>query len=187
MDTNADWLRLVKAVSRVVDALPAKVGALAVNFSKERFRLQNWADTTREAWPARGRTRRSAKRRQGAILVDTGRLRSSIRVTGNSRHYIAIGTDVPYARAHNYGYRGTVSIKAHKRRQFEKKTVSYRSRAGNTRSRTEQVATGQAGEVKAHTRRMNLPRRQYLGESAILTRRIERLMQAEFTNALKTA
>ena len=40
------YFNLLDRVSRVVDTLPRRAATEAVNFSKERFKQQNWVDTT---------------------------------------------------------------------------------------------------------------------------------------------
>lgn len=133
---------------------------MAVNFSKERFVQKNWIDRNREAWTPRKRPAR------GSILVRSGRLKRSIRKVSQGNYYVYIGTDVPYAKIHNEGGRidRTVSVKAFTRRGRQRGTQN----------------------VRAHSRRMNIgmPKRQFLGESALLNRRIERFMSRELDNEI---
>ena len=151
-------------LTRAINALPARVATLAVNFSKERFIKQNWHDASQEPWEKRRGRRRGGDRRQGgAVLVDSGRLKRSIRVISANKEQIIIGTDVPYAEIHNEGFEGQQNVRSHQRR-----------------SRTGRVYT-----VRAYTRRMSMPERRFLGESQELANRIENLMETELSKALQ--
>jgi phage gpG-like protein len=151
-------------LTRAINALPARVATLAVNFSKERFIKQNWHDASPEPWEKRRGRRRGGDRRQGgAVLVDSGRLKRSIRVISANKEQIIIGTDVPYAEIHNEGFEGQQNVRSHQRR-----------------SRTGRVYT-----VRAYTRRMSMPERRFLGESQELANRIENLMETELSKALQ--
>ena len=152
--------------------MTSHAGTIAVNFSKERFRNKNWVDRTREKWPNRKRKSR------GTLLSKSGRLKRSIRKLAHGNYYVFIGTDVPYAQIHNEGgeIKKTVSVRAHSR--------SRAVTRGNGRARKPKKPTG---KVKAHTRKMNLTiaKRQFLGNSAVLTRRIERHMYKQIEKELK--
>ena len=81
----------------------------------------------------------------GQVLnVQTGRLRRSInyRVTETGTGIEArVGTNVEYARIHEFGFKGTVNVREHMRKGK------------------------QAFKVRAHTRRVNLPERSFLRSS----------------------
>lgn len=160
-----DELRILNSVTNCISKLPGIIATEAVNFSKERFVAQNWIDTNTEPWKARKTKRTSATRNRGAILVDTARLKRSIRKIKVTTTGAVIGTDVPYASAHNNGFRGRKNVKAH----------NSRSRKGND------------FKVKAHTANVNLPRRRFIGESAALNKRIERTCTAEIMRAIKAS
>ena len=97
---------------------------------------------------------------------------------------MVVGTDVPYAQLHNKG--GTINkvvqVKAHTR----KVTIRQRkvSRKGNVTTR---VIGSKIVNVRAHNRHMNLtmPKRQFLGESELLTRRIEMHINRELNKELQ--
>lgn len=84
----------------------------------------------------------------GQVLhVRTGTLRRSInrKVFDQGGGVVAsVGTNVRYARAHEYGFAGDVDVRAHVRA----------SRDG-----------GEAIRVRAHTRRVNMPERSFLRSS----------------------
>jgi len=162
MPLSLDYITKINRLQKLYVKFPELAGIEAVNFSKERFRQKNWLDRTREKWKPRKR------KAPGSLMVGkgSGRLKKSIRKVRQTRNSVTIGTDVPYARIHNEG--GDIT-----------KTVSVRS---HTRKRK-----GRSTKVKSHARKMNtsIPKRQFVGESAILLRRIERLLQREITNILK--
>jgi len=151
------------------------LGEVAVNFSKERFLHENWLGTKPEPWKPRkttgnrkrDRNERSTsdrKKRRG-LLIDSGRLKHSIRPLKTTANSITIGTDVPYAKTHNEGFNGTVSqkVKQHAR-----------------------VRNGRQESVKAHTRAVNMsvPKRQFmptkLNESPQLVSRLQKTVIREF-------
>jgi len=159
--------------------LPYKVGVICVAYSKARFRYQNWLDTAPEPWKPRSK---SAKRNKGrSILIDTGRLRRSIRIINTTSNSVTVGSDVPYAAVHNDGYSGTIQIPLHIRKRFKKDKQG--TGVFNVKTRKERMKTvkKEAGEtiVKAHTRKLNLPRRRFLGNSKLLRVQISNLIDKE--------
>lgn len=171
-----NFIKTLDKLASVTARLPARAGTVAVNFSKERFVQKNWVDHTRQPWKKRKREGR------GSTLVQSGRLKRSIRKITATRNWILIGTDVPYARIHNEGgvIKQTVQVKAHKRRTSR----AARTKTGR-RSKNKRETTG-ITTVKAHTRRMQfeIQQRQFLGDSAVLGRRIERLIEKDIKKAL---
>lgn len=142
---------------------PRFVGTIGVGFFKENFRRQGFVDTSLQKWQAR--RRKDAAKNRRAILVKTGRLRRSIRITASSHQSVRIGTDVPYAKIHNEGgtINQTVKVRSHKRR----------TRKGST-------------TVKGHSRKVNtkIPKRQFAGNSAGLNKRIQRQTIQRLRNIL---
>jgi len=124
----------------------------AVNFSKERFVHKNWVDKKTKPWKIRKNGQTS-----GSLMVDSGRLKRSIRKLKITQNSVTIGTDVPYAQIHNEG--GQISkvanVKAHSRKR-----------------------NGREHRVKTHTRNVNIniPKRQFLGNSQVLNNRIENMI-----------
>lgn len=159
---NIDKILQAK-LQRAISRLPALLVNEAVNWSKNNFTRQGFPGKSFERWPAR---KAGSKRNAGrALLVNTARLKRSIRPisTGNLR--ASFGTDVPYARAHNYGFKGTVNVKQHKRAKFGTIRVSTGKSAQPFKNK--RTITG-TGTVKAHQRKMNLPRRRFIGYSPVL-------------------
>lgn len=100
----------------------------------------------------------------GQVLhVRSGTLRRSInqRVEEKAGGIFGyIGTNVEYAGAHEYGFKGVVSIKEHVRR--EKKVISPKYNKKKDVWIVRKKLTGFSTIVSAHTRQMTLPERSFL-------------------------
>jgi phage gpG-like protein len=170
MNETREYFAMLDRVAAAANKLPRRAATEAVNFSKERFRKQNWVDYTTQPWkPRKPAWQKQSKRRgQRAILIDTGRLRRSIRVVHVDSHRAVIGTDVPWARVHNEGFRGQV-----------KQNIAAHTRSGGV--------TRKSHRVKSHTRTINqhIPQRQFIGASAVLQARLVRLGVSEINKAIK--
>ena len=177
--------QIERALFQCIADLPEQIGMLAVNFSKQRFVEQNWHDTSPEAWEPRRRLRRGGKRRQnGAILVDSGRLKRSIRVISVTPTSVTIGTDVPYAQIHNDGFNGSQSVRAHKENvKAHRRKQKVKGKNGKWKTKTVTVKA-HTRKIGAHTRNMKMPRRRFLGESAELERQIADFITSEIQSAL---
>lgn len=119
--------------------------------------------------------------------MQSGRLRRSIRVLRTTTDAVVIGTDVPYAAAHNDGFRGTVNVRVHKRNRYKKGrkgTGVYSVKTKKERTRTVTSYDG-AHWVQSHTRTVRIPKRQFLGDSPYLRARIQRMIAAEIMRAAK--
>lgn len=170
-----DFIRKMDALSKVHSKLPTEIAAIAVNFSKERFREQAWLDSTKEPWKKR-KLRRKGKTRSQTLLVNTGRLKRSIRKIYADSDKIIIGTDVPYAQIHNDGgiINTNVSVKAHNVKSF-------------SRTRKGRVEKVKEHNVRSHNRKVNtkIPARKFIGSSYTLQRRIYLLAASRYAKALK--
>ena len=166
----AELDEIKNALHQTVRRLPAIIATEAVNFSKDRFREQNWVDTHTEPWKPRkrslsfGRGRGVRLEKPGrAILVKSGKLKRSVRKIYISEKEIIIGSDVAYAKAHNDGFRGAVKqrVKAHTRKN--------------------------GVEVKDFDRVVyqNIPRRRFMGKSAVMIQKLERTAAAEINRTIK--
>lgn len=175
--------QLSDELQKYIKGLPKLIGREAVNFSKDRFRFANWMDKTRESWQPRNPDLRPG----GALLVKSGRLRNSIRVINTTSNSVTIGSDVPYAEAHNEGLKGTVSVRAHVRKLKAKdkfKLKKGKSGKKKTQLLFEKIATGIA-IVKPYTRQMNNKRRRFMGESDFFNRRINAIVERDLNDKLK--
>lgn len=149
----------MERLERFYRQVPNRAATIAVAFSKDRFREQAWVDVRTERWQKRRERGRQARKNQGrAILVKSGRLKRSVRKIRVGSNVAVIGTDVPYAAIHNYGG----------------KITTRKARGQRVRSSDDKPAPN-----------ATMPRRQFLGESQVLARRIERDMASQVLKVLR--
>lgn len=173
--TNALQNKLKKAVA----SLPVILANEAVNHSLDAFKAQ--------AWDGQQWRRRIYRKGQGSsILIKSGRGRRGMRVISTSATGFVYGNDVPYMAAHNRGFSGTVKVKAYKRNKYSKSKqgTGKFTKSGKERMKTVSTLSG-SKNVKAHTRRMNLPRRQFAGKSQQLMQRLINKGQSHILKAFK--
>lgn len=123
------WSIKLAKLKQVLRRLPRDVGNEALKWFIDNFRKQQSPEG--QAWKARKDGDGSR-----ALLVKSGRLRKSIRLTRITSNSFRIGTKVEYGRYHNEG-------------------------------------TGK------------IPQRQFLGKSAIMMRRLERMIKAKILWAIR--
>lgn len=155
--TSPNFRKLVDGIKKLQGDAPRMAGAKAVAFFKDSFKRQGWVyNASLKRWEPR----KQNQGKQRAILIKTGRLRRSIRIMATTATAVKVGSDVPYAEAHNEGAEisAAVTVRSHRRR----------TRKGTT-------------TVNSHRRRVHhkIPRRQFIGHSPDLMKSIER----EFTRA----
>ena len=175
---NTTIENIEQQVRAVIISLPQMIGTEVVNFALQNFANQGFNGNHFQSWPTRKTVTKKNKGR--AILVQSGRLKRSIRITRYITDGVAVGSDTPYAKVHNEGFRGTVQVKAFQRNKYESKKVETGklTKKGNMRMKTVQSIAGTI-PVKAHTMRMNIPKREFLGNSPYLEARITRLIAAQ--------
>lgn len=157
-----------------IDKLPREVRALGVQFFKLRFRAGGWYDTTFMAWKKR---KSKGKGKQGrAILVQSGRLRNSIRgeVRGTD---VSFGTDVPYAQVHNSG--GSITRYARSETFVRKRVVKGKNKGQFKKGRI----AGRGMSFSESTG--NMPQRQFMGASAHLNRLVTRTIENKVKRVFK--
>jgi phage gpG-like protein len=156
--------KLQEKTKAILFRLPMIIGNEAVNFTLDNFRRQGFLGSTFERWNKRKKSWRKKDDNGRSILISTGRLRRSVRVIQATPDTIVIGSDVPYAKAHNEGLRLGV----------------IQSVQGFTRKN--------GVDVKAHKRRINMkiPRRRFMGNSPYLNAKLQRVTSAEFNKEIKT-
>lgn len=168
--------RICKNIERAVRIIPGKTAVIAVKFSKERFREKKWINKREHPWT-------KTNKRRGSTLIKSGRLKESIHTIHIGADYAIIGTDVPYARAHNDGgtFTGTETVRAHDRRSHKRKAHTTRSgkriKAGTVRTHA----------VKSHQRsyKRTFIKRQFLGQSQYLTNQLTNMIQTEIQKAVQ--
>lgn len=148
---NFDFKAQLNQFIQYRNGLTRIIGNEAVNFYKKSWSRQGFIENSRvEKWAPR---KQGKRRNTRAILVKSGRLRRSVRITRINPLMVSVGSDVPYAKIHNEG--GVIN-----------KTVRVRGHLRN----------GKSGRyaVKFHSRKMNLtmPKRKFMGQSQFFDRRI---------------
>ncbi len=191
MQETLEFIQLIERVNTAITHLPQQVATIAVNFSKDRFRSENWVDNTTEPWKKRKQGWTRDRRKGRAILVDSSRLKRSVRKVSVTADRIVIGTDVPYASVHNDGFRGRVTqhVGGYSRKKMgmvHKGTGTYSIRTHAERTRRVRSQVGSVS-VKPYTRTINqnIPRRRFIGNSSVLNSQIERFITSQFIHAIK--
>lgn len=160
---------------------PAKAGKIAVRFVNGNFRAGGFQGTSFKKWKpnTKGTT----------TLIKTGKLRAATYYTVQPGQ-ITIKNSMPYAKVHNEGFKGSISVKAHSRNKYSKTKVGTGkfTRTGKERTRTMTVKTGEKA-IKAHTRKVNIPQRQFIPTAAspspVLNNAILREAAKDINNIMK--
>jgi phage gpG-like protein len=173
-----DPKKLAEAWAAFARQIPTIAGVVAVNFFKGTFKAQGWPTGHGiDKWkqPVAGAKRHNG----GGTLIGSGRLRRSIRIVQKGRSNVIVGTDAPYAGAHNDGldWRGKVSVRAHDRKGRGRRIKGAK---GRWKKGAPTIA-----KVKAHTRNahIKLPKRHFLGDGPA----IETALAREFVRRLRAA
>lgn len=119
-------------------------------------------ETALARFATRLQSRVKQKLSDDVLHVRTGTLRRSINQRiehGAGRISAVVGTNVEYAAAHEYGFHGTVSVRAHLRQ------IRERGRTTKAGKYKRGKLTGASAMVAAHDMRMNLPERSFLRAS----------------------
>lgn len=171
------YIRKLEAVERVNRLYPRRAGMIALEFVKDRFRQQNWIGDRTETWPRRSYTI-GGQGRNTLTGKGAGSLRRSYRITRSNPQIVAIGSDKPYAVTHNEGMR--IPITENMRGLFMAKHIDAKERG--------KVKDAQFWLNMATTKKkfIEIPRRQHIGESQYMIRKIERQFVADHTKALKS-
>ena len=99
------------------------------------------------------------------ILIKTGNLRRSIH-SAIAPGEVKIFTNAPYAAVHNRGFSGKVTIKGYTRNYYTEQRIGTGrfNKNGTERTKKVHVHTG-SSQVKTHTRKINMPKRQFMPET----------------------
>lgn len=193
MDIAKDIFRIRKELQTYRTQVYTKVGAVGLRYIDDNFRAQGYRASTLVPWKATvsGKGKLINGKRSMGILIKTGRLRRSFRSNSPGAGLVRWSTDVPYAKAHNLGFSGTVNVKAHVRKFKGGDKIGFFAKKQNNKSTlldTQKVATG-ISFVKAHTMKMNIPRRQFMPTadrpSEIFTKKIWGKINSDVNRILK--
>jgi phage gpG-like protein len=162
-------------VKSTLNTFPVIAGNVAVNFFQDSFNKQGWIDTKLTKWKQRKDKGKKSKGR--AILVRSGRLKRAIRLKHASWGAgVLVVNDTPYAAAHNEGVNETQQVKSHQRTSSRIGFIKggY-SKLGDEKRKGRKIKmSGAEHQVKSFSRKMVIPKRQFIGNSSGLNLRIER-------------
>lgn len=169
-----DFEVLLKTKAREIEQyamlkFSSTAGNIALRFIDGNFRAQGFQGSTFKKW------KKSSD--NGTTLVKSGALRAASYYTSQPGQ-ATILNHMAYAKVHNEGFKGTVSVKAHTRHVHRGDVLreSYTNKKGKSATRTIKLQVKE--QVKAHTREVDIPQRQFMpiheNDSPILNRAIER-------------
>lgn len=176
MITNRfDISGLQSRIQQRLTLLPRAIGVIALEFFDDSFRNQGFTNNILIPWRGTRKKKNFFGARSSGILIGRGHLRRGNRIISVTTDSVTLGNSVAYAEAHNKGVDATVSVKAFTRRKTAKVFVY------NTSSRKKRKVKTDVGtvQVKAHTRHMRLPKRQFMGASARLNDEIKKVIIRE--------
>lgn len=149
---------------------PTKAANIALRFINGNFRAQGYQGASFQRW--------KKNKRNGTVLVKSGALRAATSYSVQTGQ-VTIFNRMAYAKVHNEGFKGTVTVKAHSRNRYTKSRVGT-GKLTKTGKERMQTVTSKSGEsnVKSHSRKMDIPKRQFMpttsSDSPVLNRAIER-------------
>lgn len=152
------------------------VGTVAVNHFKGNFQKQGFLDNALERWKPR-KNAKNPKNVGRKILTQSGDLMRSIKVINRTRNSVTIGTDVIYAEIHNNGgdinHPGGTAYAKSKKKEHLMVFISNKKAAKLT----------DVKRTQAHT--IPIPKRQFIGHSGILDKRIKAWLKSQVMALLK--
>lgn len=155
------FAKIAPAYREMRKRLPKEISDIAVDEFKGNFKVGGYrGDSGTTFWKERKQKKGNKGR---GLLIKSGRLRRGIRPypTYESARVI---NDVPYAKALNEGFKGTVRVKSHNRRRLG--TLRHGTGVFNVRTRKEKFKTSKTVKsiisVKSHKRKMNLVARPFM-------------------------
>ena len=140
----------------IVNIFPRRAAAISLRFIDGNFRAGGWQGNRFSVW--------LPNKKGTTTLIDKGNLRRSFHyITAPGQVYVF--SNSPYAFVHNRGFVGIVSVKAHTRYKFASYKVGTGrfNKNGTERTKTYHTVSGTT-QVAAHTRKMNIPKRQFMPE-----------------------
>ena len=162
---------MLAAIERAKPYLLRQIGAQAVLFTLNNFRLQKFNAPGETSWQKRAKTDKGRPGRN--ILVDSGHLQNSIHDEYHGDTVRIATGNIPYAKIHNEG--GDIR---HPSRQailsFKGAEGSFKLAKTQTESQQRKITTLRRGTIGAHVTHM--PRRHFLGPSPVLDEQIKELL-----------
>lgn len=158
--------------------MPVKGGAMAKAHFQDNFRKGGFVDRGLQKWaPAKRQKdgKKGAKANYRTLLSSRNHLFSSIEYRpGNGE--VTIYNNVPYAAIHNEG--GTINLPG------RQQVLHFTGKGRFTSKNAKKAKYAQKANVGAHT--VNMPKRQFIGESHELTEKIDKKFESEIRQILKS-
>ena len=150
---------------------PSVAGNIALRFINGNFRAQGFQGQSFERW-------KKSNKKRGSTLVNKGHLRAANYYTTQPGQ-TTLKNSSPYAKVHNEGFEGVVTVKAHSRNKYSKakKGTGKFTKKGKERMQTVTFKSG-SSQVREHQRKMMIPKRQFMptqaNDSPVLNNAVER-------------
>lgn len=148
---------------------PRRAGLAALEFIDGNFKAQGYRDNTLIPWKRTAKGKRAKFGSGSNILIETGKLRRGMQMSPGKKQ-VRIFNRLKYAKAHNEGYKGEVTVRSHNRRYRHKGFVSFgkkeypygASYSLKTKNPLKAKKVTSDIPVKSHQRNVNIPRRQFM-------------------------
>ena len=174
------YLQAIANLEKLKSEIATLAGNEMVNFALDNIKARSW-----HGKPYKPRSPKAKRNRGRKLLVDSGDGRRSIsfKVSGDKIIFEAID----YMVYNNEGFKGTVRVDGHKRATYDNVKVgtgTFSVKTKKERTRTTRVARVTRGNVKAHSRKMDLPERRFFGKSNVLDARLNKLIRNKIIKAV---
>jgi len=157
-------------VSDVFRQVPMLAGNMALNFFQDSWTRKGYIDTRYVPWPKR----KGIDNGRGLLIgPGSGHLRRSLRLT-SGRGYFEVGTSLPYAKAHNEG--AIITVTDRQRAFFWAKHSKAKRR--------KRADEAEMWKRMALSKKITIPKRQFMGDSAFLRKRIAANVQRAVSTAV---
>lgn len=174
MENNFPIKEIQAHFKQVLDRAPGELAIDAVKFFVRSFAKQGWQGESFEPWDVRKVNNKKNKGK--AILINTGRLRRSIRVVSSDTTQATIGSSVPYAKIQNEG--GVIHQGA-RSELFVRNRYSKGSKKGSFKKGVKAGHGLTFGE-----RNITIPKRQFMGESPVLTAQLKSSLEKKLLTGI---
>jgi phage gpG-like protein len=179
-----DLDKVVRRLHERKAKLMTELEAVSTTHFVNSWRVQGWVDNGLHPWlevqrrkpgtAAYNSARKSARTR--AILVQSGALRRGFYTRIKRLDIIQIANSLPYAKVHNEGFEGTVSVKGHDRWMKSKGDYAGTGVYSVKTRKEKRVQLQYKQSIKGHSRKMNIPQRQFMGHSVELQKKQEQVI-----------
>lgn len=183
-DIQQKIMTMNSKVTAVINTLPTQIGAIILKETDNNFKKHGFNDTLFEPWRPLSRAYAAIKKPDRGILIRFGELRSSLRIVATSVNSITVATvGIPYAKAHNEGYTGTIFIRPFNRNKYKTIEGVHTIMEGNNAGKKMKVKNSTVDStisVNAHVRTIKIPQRKFLGDSVVLRNNVSNFVINKF-------